>query len=260
MNRIDCPLLEFRNELFADVLVPIVRMLFDELLHQGMAGLVFEDDHLDPARFQVRFSSHEGRVLACEISTSMHAKRSPVSPMTTRLTLYMTQAPVHMSQGERVVYIVAPRYAEAGSLPAFSRHEISACTVTQSRLKDIGFSTATYMESGTALLEAQVVASTEHLALGVDETCSYRHSTLGSTLLRLLDSCLESDVCVHLDDFQLNREYDEQMSRLYTASNPKFFHHRCSGSTPRSSPGSANRLTKIVQPSMPQKEPGPSLR
>jgi hypothetical protein len=36
------------------------------------------------------------------------------------------QAPVHISQGESVVYIVAPLYAEAGRRPAFSRAEISA--------------------------------------------------------------------------------------------------------------------------------------
>lgn len=29
--------------------------------------------------------------------------------MTTRFTLYMMQAPVHMSHGDRVVYMVAPR-------------------------------------------------------------------------------------------------------------------------------------------------------
>jgi hypothetical protein len=31
------------------------------------------------------------------------------SPMTTRETLYRMQAPVHMSQGESVVYMVEPR-------------------------------------------------------------------------------------------------------------------------------------------------------
>ena len=48
------------------------------------------------------------------------------APMTTRLTLYIMHAPVHMSHGDRVVYIVAPLYAEAGNLPAFSSAEISA--------------------------------------------------------------------------------------------------------------------------------------
>ena len=48
------------------------------------------------------------------------------SPITTRATLYKTQAPVHISHGDKEVYIVAPLYAEAGSLPEFSRVEISA--------------------------------------------------------------------------------------------------------------------------------------
>ena len=49
------------------------------------------------------------------------------SPMTTLAILYIMHAPVHMSHGERVVYITAPAYAEAGSLPEFSRAAISAC-------------------------------------------------------------------------------------------------------------------------------------
>jgi hypothetical protein len=48
------------------------------------------------------------------------------SPMTTRFTLYRMHAPVHMSHGERVVYIVAPSYATAGSRPEFWRADISA--------------------------------------------------------------------------------------------------------------------------------------
>lgn len=47
------------------------------------------------------------------------------SPMTTRETLYRTQAPVHMSQGDSVVYIVLPAYAEAGRRPACSKAEVS---------------------------------------------------------------------------------------------------------------------------------------
>lgn len=48
------------------------------------------------------------------------------SAITTRATLYRMQAPVHMSQGESEVYIVAPSYAFAGSRPEFSRADISA--------------------------------------------------------------------------------------------------------------------------------------
>ena len=48
------------------------------------------------------------------------------SPMTTRATLYMTQAPVHISHGDKDVYMVAPLYADPGSRPVFSRVEISA--------------------------------------------------------------------------------------------------------------------------------------
>jgi len=47
--------------------------------------------------------------------------------MTTRFTLYMMHAPVHISHGERDVYIVAPLYADAGNRPAFSKADISAC-------------------------------------------------------------------------------------------------------------------------------------
>lgn len=46
--------------------------------------------------------------------------------MTTRFTLYIMQAPVHISHGERVVYIVAPRYVVAERRPAFSKADISA--------------------------------------------------------------------------------------------------------------------------------------
>ena len=49
------------------------------------------------------------------------------SPITTRQTLYRIHAPVHMSHGDRVVYIVAPLYEDAGSRPACSRADISAC-------------------------------------------------------------------------------------------------------------------------------------
>src|SRR5438105_2323713 len=42
--------------------------------------------------------------------------------------LYNKIAPLHMSQGDRVEYIVARRYSEAGSLPAFCRQSISACS------------------------------------------------------------------------------------------------------------------------------------
>jgi hypothetical protein len=38
----------------------------------------------------------------------------------------MTQAPVHMSHGLKVVYMVAPRYADAGRRPAISSVDISA--------------------------------------------------------------------------------------------------------------------------------------
>ena len=48
------------------------------------------------------------------------------SPMTTRATLYMTQAPVHISHGDKEVYMVAPLYADPGSRPVFSRVDISA--------------------------------------------------------------------------------------------------------------------------------------
>lgn len=50
------------------------------------------------------------------------------SPITTLEILYKRHAPVHMSHGERVVYIVAPLYAEAGSRPVFARQDISACS------------------------------------------------------------------------------------------------------------------------------------
>ena len=48
------------------------------------------------------------------------------SPITTRATLYKMQAPVHISHGDKEVYMVAPWYAEAESLPVFSSVEISA--------------------------------------------------------------------------------------------------------------------------------------
>jgi hypothetical protein len=46
-------------------------------------------------------------------------------PMTTRFTLYRMQAPVHMSHGDSVVYMVEPLYFAAGSRPASSSADIS---------------------------------------------------------------------------------------------------------------------------------------
>lgn len=59
------------------------------------------------------------------------------SASTTRFNLYRIHAPVHISHGESVVYIVAPAYTDAGSLPLFSKADISAFTheaINQSHL------------------------------------------------------------------------------------------------------------------------------
>ena len=62
----------------------------------------------------------------CEnVSGKLEQTSTVTGPMTTRLTLYSKQAPVHISHGERVVYMVEPSYAEAGKRPAFSRAEVS---------------------------------------------------------------------------------------------------------------------------------------
>src|SRR5271155_444987 len=52
------------------------------------------------------------------------------SPITTRPTLYIKHAPVHMSHGDSVVYMVAPTYEDAGSRPLDSMADISAWILT----------------------------------------------------------------------------------------------------------------------------------
>src|SRR3989337_1542358 len=49
------------------------------------------------------------------------------SPITTRGIPYRRIAPVHMSHGESVVYIVARRYTDAARRPAFSSASVSPC-------------------------------------------------------------------------------------------------------------------------------------
>lgn len=64
--------------------------------------------------------------IACADKFSSAPRYVLFSPRTTRSMLYSMQAPVHISQGLSVVYMVAPLYAEAGNRPAASKAAISA--------------------------------------------------------------------------------------------------------------------------------------
>ena len=121
------------------------------------------------------------------------------SPMTTRPTLYITQAPVHMSHGDNVVYMVAPRYAEAGSLPVFSRAEISPCDVTPVKLyTGLCSKTAAYMKSCAAFLDSHIMTSAQDPAICRHQTSPYWYPALLRTLLGFFKSSDESGIFVHL--------------------------------------------------------------
>ena len=105
---------------------PLRWVLFNVGLHQLVAFSIVENNYLDSSGLEVLFTTHESLILTWKSVSEQLGKTSAITdPMTTRLTLYSRQAPVHISHGERVVYIVEPLYAEAGRRPAFSRAEVS---------------------------------------------------------------------------------------------------------------------------------------
>lgn len=80
----------------------------------------------------------------------------------------MAQAPVHMSHGDRVVYMVASRYVAAGSRPAFSKADISAyASKVRPQRGNHAFrlNHSTYMQRSTALLNSEIVTAAEDLAI-----------------------------------------------------------------------------------------------
>lgn len=96
---------------------PILGVLADECLHQLLALGVFEVDDFNAARTEGVFAAGEGRILApaiidCQLGIRriLGSSRSQGQGayMTTRETLYRMHAPVHISHGLRVVYIVDP--------------------------------------------------------------------------------------------------------------------------------------------------------
>ncbi len=82
-----------RSSVLADILVPDVRTLRDEVAHQLDAHLRVQVDHLTPR--DRRWSSPPMNVRC--------------SPITTHGMPQTRIAPVHMPQGDSVVYIVERR-------------------------------------------------------------------------------------------------------------------------------------------------------
>lgn len=52
---------------FADILIPFLWLLFDELVHQRFAFSAFHNDDFDASRFQVLLPTHKGLVLAVDL-------------------------------------------------------------------------------------------------------------------------------------------------------------------------------------------------
>ena len=179
-------------------------MLPDELLHQTLQIFVMQHDDLDPLLLQILLTSNKILVLANYdtlylVYVSIQC-RSPGSRI--KRTLYMTQAPVHISQGERLVYMVAPWYTEAGRRPAFSRHDISAWWWSghhhhhrhHQNARKAATSAITNMKCGATLLDAHIVALAEDLAISADQAGPDWDTTLFGAFVRLVKGDFESNV------------------------------------------------------------------
>jgi hypothetical protein len=73
--------------------VPELGLLLYELLHERLAFFIMQDHDLYAPLLQVCFTAHEIVIFPDDDSCD----------------LYKRHAPVHISQGDRVVYMVAPR-------------------------------------------------------------------------------------------------------------------------------------------------------
>jgi hypothetical protein len=110
---------------------PLRRFFLNKFSHQSFTFIIVQNDDFYAPLLQVILTTNKRFILSARIvSENKNAHqfdKASAYPITSRLTLYMMHAPVHISQGESVVYIVAPLYAAAGRRPAFSKADISPC-------------------------------------------------------------------------------------------------------------------------------------
>lgn len=186
--------------LSSHVNLPFRWVFFYEGLHQLVAFSIIEDNYLDASGFEVLFPAHECPILTVKMLVDSLNKTSKIThPITTRFTLNNRQAPVHISQGERVVYIVDPLYAEAGKRPAFSSAEVSPYAFHQLDTMYVWrCSRLSHMKRSTAFLNAHIMAPTKNLPIDSDESCADRYPPFRRTLPRFFERSLKTNITLHL--------------------------------------------------------------
>jgi hypothetical protein len=119
-----------RSDLYTNVLIPVQRQPSEYAGRVWPGESAYQTSGFSLMNLSIRalHSSFSNTTTSTPRSFKYFSPPTKVlfSPITTRRTLYRMHAPVHMSHGERVVYIVAPSYAVAGSRPEFWRADISA--------------------------------------------------------------------------------------------------------------------------------------